>query len=71
MRKRTVTRVKMTLDGGETWLLCALDHPEMPTKFGKYWCWCFWSVNVEVPDLLSSKEIAVRAWNLMGMMTNC
>ncbi|RLM78533.1 hypothetical protein C2845_PM12G18700 [Panicum miliaceum] len=81
---KKVTRVDVTLDGGETWLLCALDHPEKPTKFGKYWCWCFWSVDVEVADLLASKEIAVRAWdqslntqpenltwNLMGMMTNC
>ncbi|RCV07051.1 hypothetical protein SETIT_1G212900v2 [Setaria italica] len=81
---KKVTRVEVTLDGGETWLLCALNHPEKPTKYGKYWCWCFWSVNVEVADLLASKEIAVRAWdqslntqpekltwNLMGMMTNC
>ncbi|PVH66576.1 hypothetical protein PAHAL_1G285500 [Panicum hallii] len=81
---KKVTRVDVTLDGGETWLLCALDHPEKPTKFGKCWCWCFWSVDVEVADLLASKEIAVRAWdqslntqpenltwNLMGMMTNC
>ncbi|KAG2659404.1 hypothetical protein PVAP13_1KG354600 [Panicum virgatum] len=81
---KKVTRVEVTLDGGETWLLCALDHPEKPTKFGKYWCWCFWSVDVEVADLLASREIAVRAWdqslntqpenltwNLMGMMTNC
>jgi nitrate reductase (NAD(P)H) len=81
---RKVTRVEVTLDGGETWQLCALDHPERPTKYGKYWCWCFWSVDVEVLDLLGAKEIAVRAWdealntqpekliwNLMGMMNNC
>ncbi|CAL5021197.1 unnamed protein product [Urochloa decumbens] len=81
---KKVTRVEVTLDGGETWLLCALDHTEKPTKYGKYWCWCFWSVDVEVASLLASKEIAVRAWdqslntqpenltwNLMGMMTNC
>jgi len=60
---KKVTRVEVTLDGGETWLLCALDHPEKPTKFGKYWCWCFWSVEVEVLDLLGAKEIAVRAWD--------
>ncbi|TVU28696.1 hypothetical protein EJB05_20226, partial [Eragrostis curvula] len=81
---RKVTRVEVTLDGGETWQVCTLDHPERPTKYGKYWCWCFWSVEVEVLDLLGSKEIAVRAWdeamntqpekliwNLMGMMNNC
>jgi nitrate reductase (NAD(P)H) len=72
------------LDGGETWQVCDLDHPERPTKYGKYWCWCFWSVDVEVLDLMGAKEIAVRAWdealntqpekliwNLMGMMNNC
>ncbi|KAM0926859.1 hypothetical protein ACQ4PT_003036 [Festuca glaucescens] len=81
---RKVTRVEVTLDGGETWQVCDLDHPERPTKYGKYWCWCFWSVDVEVLDLMGAKEIAVRAWdealntqpekliwNLMGMMNNC
>jgi len=76
--------VEVTLDGGETWQVCTLDHQERPTKYGKYWCWCFWSVDVEVLDVLGAKEIAVRAWdeamntqpekliwNLMGMMNNC
>ncbi|KAF8751989.1 hypothetical protein HU200_011984 [Digitaria exilis] len=30
-----VTRVELTLDGGETWLLCSVNHPERPTKYGK------------------------------------
>ncbi|XP_014504767.1 nitrate reductase [NADH] 2 [Vigna radiata var. radiata] len=81
---RKVTRVEVTLDGGETWHVCTLEHPEKPNKYGKYWCWCFWSLEVEVLDLLGTKEIAVRAWdeglntqpenliwNLMGMMNNC
>ncbi|KAK4493367.1 hypothetical protein RD792_017737 [Penstemon davidsonii] len=81
---KKVIRVEVTMDGGETWHVCALDHPEKPNKYGKYWCWCFWSLEVEVLDLLSAKEIAVRAWdetlntqpekliwNLMGMMNNC
>ncbi|KAF8404170.1 hypothetical protein HHK36_009050 [Tetracentron sinense] len=81
---KKVTRVEVTLDGGETWLLCDLEHPEKPTKYGKFWCWCFWSLEVEVLDLLGAKEIAVRAWdetlntqpekliwNVMGMMNNC
>lgn len=58
---KKVTRVEVTLDGGETWSVCTLDHPEKPTRYGKYWCWCFWSLEVEVLDLLSAKEIAVRA----------
>ena len=58
-----MTRVEVTLDGGETWLVCALDHTERPNKYGKYWCWCFWSLEVEVLNLLVAKEIAVRAWD--------
>ncbi|XP_010670929.2 nitrate reductase [NADH] [Beta vulgaris subsp. vulgaris] len=81
---RKVTRVELTLDGGETWHVCELDIQEKPSKYGKYWCWCFWSLEVEVLDLLGAKEIAVRAWdeglntqpekliwNVMGMMNNC
>ncbi|CAH1428905.1 unnamed protein product [Lactuca virosa] len=81
---KKVIRVEVTMDGGETWNVCTLDHKEKPTRYAKYWCWCFWSLEVEVLDLLSAKEIAVRAWdetlntqpdkliwNLMGMMNNC
>ena len=58
-----MTRVEVTLDGGETWQVCSLDHEEKPNKYGKYWCWCFWSLEVEVLELLGAKEIAVRAWD--------
>ncbi|KAI3776833.1 hypothetical protein L1987_46627 [Smallanthus sonchifolius] len=81
---KKVTRVEVTMDGGDTWRICKLDHKEKPNKYGKYWCWCFWSLEVEVLDLLCAKEVAVRAWdetlntqpekliwNLMGMMNNC
>ncbi|KAK1441261.1 hypothetical protein QVD17_07105 [Tagetes erecta] len=81
---KKVTRVEVTLDEGDTWRVCSLDHKEKPNKYGKYWCWCFWSLEVEVLDLLAAKEIAVRAWdethntqpekliwNLKGMMNNC
>ncbi|KAK9903043.1 hypothetical protein M0R45_001294 [Rubus argutus] len=81
---KKVTRVEVTVDGGETWHVCNLDHQEKPNKYGKYWCWCFWSLEVEVLNLLVAKEIAVRAWdethntqpekliwNVMGMMNNC
>ncbi|PSR99979.1 Nitrate reductase [Actinidia chinensis var. chinensis] len=81
---KKVTRVEVTMDAGETWYVCELDHPEKANKYGKYWCWCFWSLEVEVLDLLGAKEIAVRAWdetlntqpekliwNVMGMMNNC
>ncbi|XP_019416847.1 PREDICTED: inducible nitrate reductase [NADH] 2-like [Lupinus angustifolius] len=81
---RKVTRVEVTLDGGETWHLSTLNNEEKPNKYGKYWCWCLWSLEVEVLEILGAKEIAVRAWdealntqpqkliwNVMGMMNNC
>ncbi|TYH05181.1 hypothetical protein ES288_A08G063000v1 [Gossypium darwinii] len=81
---KKVKRVEVTMDGGETWQVCTVDHAEKPNKYGKFWCWCFWSLDVEVLDLLGAKEIAVRAWdetfntqpekliwNLLGMMNNC
>ncbi|KNA12873.1 hypothetical protein SOVF_121130 [Spinacia oleracea] len=81
---RKVTRVEVTMDGGDTWDICELDHQERGSKYGKFWCWCFWSLEVEVLDLLGAKEIGVRAWdeslntqpekliwNVMGMMNNC
>lgn len=61
---RKVTRVEVTMDGGETWKVCRLEHPEKPNKHGKYWCWCFWSLEVEVLEFFGGKEIAVRAWDL-------
>lgn len=83
-RGNKVTRVEVTLDGGETWMLCQLDHSEKPNRYGKYWCWCFWSLQIDLLHLFGAKEIAVRAWdqsqntqperlnwNLMGMMNNC
>ncbi|XP_044474576.1 nitrate reductase [NAD(P)H]-like [Mangifera indica] len=81
---KKVTRVEVTLNGGETWHVCNLEHPEKPNKYGKYWCWCIWSLQVEVTEIVGAKEIAVRAWdetlntqpeklnwNVMGMMNNC
>lgn len=58
-----MTRVEVTMDGGDTWQVCTLDHQEKPNKYGRYWCWCFWSLEVEVLSLLVAKEIAVRAWD--------
>ncbi|KAL9245522.1 hypothetical protein vseg_019166 [Gypsophila vaccaria] len=81
---KKVRRVEVTMDGGETWEVAELDIQEKGSRYGKFWCWCFWSLEVEVLDLLGAKEIAVRAWddtlntqpekliwNVMGMMNNC
>lgn len=58
-----MVRVEVTMDGGESWYECIMDHQEKPNKYGKYWCWCFWSLDVDMMTLLASKEIAVRAWD--------
>ncbi|XP_047319660.1 nitrate reductase [NADH]-like [Impatiens glandulifera] len=81
---KKVNRVEVTMDGGETWKICDIERPEIGNKYGRYWCWCFWSLEIELVELLVTKEIAVRAWdeslntqpekliwNLMGMMNNC
>jgi hypothetical protein len=36
---RKVIRVEVSLDGGKTWTLTTLRHPETPTEYCKYWCW--------------------------------
>lgn len=58
-----MTRVEVTMDSGETWSLATLENTEKPNKYGKCWCWCFWSLEVEVVDLLGTNEISVRAWD--------
>ncbi|CAB4392018.1 unnamed protein product [Rhizophagus irregularis] len=90
---RKVNRVEISLDDGKTWLLTNLDHPEInhpdvlkrPNKsIRRYWCWCFWSLNVPLYSFIGCSEIRVRAWdesnntqpenptwNLTGMMNNC
>ncbi|GJP70858.1 hypothetical protein CLOP_g15990 [Closterium sp. NIES-67] len=81
---RKVTRVEITLDGGNTWRLCDITHPSPPTRHGKHWTWSLWATAVPVVDLVGVKEVAVRAWdeatntqpdkltwNVMGMMNNC
>jgi hypothetical protein len=60
---RKVIRVEVSLNDGKSWVLCDLKHPEEPTKYGKYWCWCFWQIGVDIMDLMKCKEIVVRAWD--------
>ncbi|KAH7296828.1 hypothetical protein KP509_26G040600 [Ceratopteris richardii] len=60
---RKIIRVEVTIDDGESWRLCKVNHPERPTKHGKYWCWCFWELDIEVMQLIQAKELAVRAWD--------
>ena len=82
---RKVIRVEVSIDGGKTWALSKLTHPEEPTEYGKYWCWCFFEHEVAVADLWQNPdaEILCRGWdcamqrqpeklvwNVMGMMNN-
>lgn len=82
---RKVIRVEVSIDGGKTWTLSNLNHPETPTPHGKYWCWCFWQLDVPLAKFYECEnpEILCRAWdssmnrqpekitwNVMGMMNN-
>merc|ERR1712100_980965 len=81
---RKVIRSEISLDDGKTWRLAQLKHTEKPNAYGKYWCWCHWSLEINVLDLIGIEEISLRSWdegmntqpkditwNVMGMMNNC
>ena len=76
---------QVSIDGGENWTLAKLTHPETPTEYGRYWCWCFFEHEIKLTDLwkLQNPEILCRGWdaammrqpekltwNVMGMMNN-
>jgi len=82
---RKVIRVELSTDGGKTWALTTLKHPEKPTEYGKYWCWCFWEHEIDVGELWQNPEAEMLCrgwdnaqnrqpdaivWNVMGMMNN-
>jgi len=82
---RKIIRVEISIDGGKTWSLSKLTHPETPTEYGKYWCWCFFKLDVplaklyecETPELLCrgwdaamNRQPEEIVWNVMGMMNN-
>eukprot|EP00168_Porphyra_purpurea_P015410 TRINITY_DN473_c0_g1_i10.p1 TRINITY_DN473_c0_g1~~TRINITY_DN473_c0_g1_i10.p1 ORF type:complete len:616 (+),score=268.70 TRINITY_DN473_c0_g1_i10:539-2386(+) len=68
---RKVTRVEVSIDGGKTWLLATVDHPEErhshAPSYGRYYCWAFWEYTIDKFALLnaatSSGELLVRAWD--------
>lgn len=82
---RKVIRVEVSIDGGKSWTLSQLTHPETPTEYGKYWCWCFFRLDVplaklyecETPEILCrgwdaamNRQPENITWNVMGMMNN-
>lgn len=81
---RKVIRVEISFDDGNSWQLSKISHPERPNMYGKYWCWCFWELEVPVSKFMECREVCVRAWdesmntqpkditwNVMGMLNNC
>ena len=80
---RAISRVEVSLDNGVHWELATLDRKEKPTPYGMYWCWTWWTYEIQVADLVGCKDIMCRAWdesnnpqsvtptwNLMGMGNN-
>ncbi|KAH1982306.1 hypothetical protein KXW88_004801 [Aspergillus fumigatus] len=95
---RRVTRVEISLNKGKAWRLANIQYAEdryrdfdgelfggkvdMPWRETCY-CWCFWSLDIPVPDLEASDALLVRSmdeamsvqprdmyWSVLGMMNN-
>ncbi|KAL4795646.1 hypothetical protein BDV19DRAFT_362379 [Aspergillus venezuelensis] len=95
---RRITRVEISLDKGKSWRLANITYAEDKYRNfegslygGKVdmsqretcFCWCFWSFEIPVPELVSSDALLVRAmdealalqpkemyWSVLGMMNN-
>jgi hypothetical protein len=57
-QSRTVARVDVSLDGGQTWTQAAVDDPPSP------WAWQLWRSTLDLPSGLA--EIIARAWDDTG-----
>ena len=55
---RKIIRVEISIDGGKTWSLSKLTHPETPTEYGKYWCWCFFKLDVPLAKVSGARRRA-------------
>jgi len=80
---RKITRVEVSIDGGESWELAEIHRKEKESDYGMNWCWISWTYDLKVANLLVAKDIWCRAWdesnntqpteptwNLMGMGNN-
>ncbi|KXN90611.1 Nitrate reductase [NADPH], partial [Leucoagaricus sp. SymC.cos] len=96
---RRVTRVEISSDDGETWSLADITYPEDlfrtvahfdpvygdldMTESDTCFCWCFWSFEMSIKTIETSRAIVVRCmdeslalqprnmyWNATGMMNN-
>ncbi|KAF2742118.1 hypothetical protein M011DRAFT_433706 [Sporormia fimetaria CBS 119925] len=97
---RRITRVELSLDRGKSWKLANVGYAEdryrayenhelFGGRLDMSWretcfCWCFWSLPIQISELLDAKDIVVRAmdesmnvqprdmyWSVLGMMNNC
>eukprot|EP00548_Thalassiothrix_antarctica_P012466 CAMPEP_0194159262 /NCGR_PEP_ID=MMETSP0152-20130528/77729_1 /TAXON_ID=1049557 /ORGANISM="Thalassiothrix antarctica, Strain L6-D1" /LENGTH=797 /DNA_ID=CAMNT_0038868805 /DNA_START=962 /DNA_END=3355 /DNA_ORIENTATION=- len=80
---RKITRIEISIDGGNSWELADIVQREKPTDYNMHWCWISYSYELKVANLVVAKEIWCRAWdeshntqpteptwNLMGMGNN-
>ncbi|OJJ73638.1 hypothetical protein ASPBRDRAFT_121454 [Aspergillus brasiliensis CBS 101740] len=95
---RRITRVEISLDKGKSWRLANISYAEDKYRefegnlFGgrvdmswreTCFCWCFWSLDIAIPELENTDAILVRAmdealalqprdmyWSVLGMMNN-
>lgn len=58
---RPVTRVEISTTQGDLWDLAEIHRTETPNPYGKYWCWVWWTFDVDAAQL--HDEIWVRAWD--------
>ncbi|SCO92541.1 probable nitrate reductase [Fusarium oxysporum] len=80
-----ISRVEISLDGGNNWLYCVRKFPEAAIRHGKkFWTWLHWHIDLDISKLIRAQSILVRAidehrntqppkpiWNIAGMMNNC
>lgn len=60
---RSIIRVEVSLDNGQTWRLARHYHPCPTTKYGKQWCWAYWTHDIPRRDLKGVHYLMCRAWD--------
>ena len=40
--------MEVSFNQGQSWELANIQQIEKPTQYGRYWCWIFWDLEVEV-----------------------
>jgi len=79
---RPISRIEVSVDGGENWLLCTKMREEL-SPHGRLYAWVLWEVCISDFDPAHHEELVLRAfdtsaqgmtpqheWNLTGMLNN-